>query len=289
MRPTAATTLSVLSLALASASIAAEPEPTSVVEAEYAFAHSAKPLGVRGAFLKWLAPDSVICSPAPVNGIESTTADEPNADTLEWYPAHSHTAGSGDMGYTTGPWTYRTADGKTEAHGTFLSVWRKQPDKTWRVVLDCGVSHAKPEVAPTALKPSSVSPSNATTAALNWRDPIGTAEARFTSAATADSKAALKSFGASDVRVMARGVPVSIGVDAAQALLGSQKLGRVWGHVFATQSDDGTLGYAWGYVGDVQSEAPTAAYVNIWQRANARAPWKIVAQSLQLLPPPKKN
>ena len=289
MRRNVVFALSLLSFAFASRSIAADTEPTSVVEAEYAFAQSAKPLGVRGAFLKWLAPDSIICDPAPVNGVEATAAGQPNADTLEWYPAQSHTAGSGDMGYTTGPWTYRTADGKSEAHGTFLSVWRKQPDKTWRVVLDCGVGHAKPAAAPTALKSSPTSPSSAIVQAFSWRDPIGSAEARFTAAASANSKEALKSFGAADVRVMARGVPVAVGIQAGQALLDTQKLGTVWGHVFAAQSADGTLGYTWGYIGDAQAEAPTAAYVNIWQRANTKAPWKIVAQSLQVLPPPRKS
>ncbi|MEJ0037170.1 MAG: hypothetical protein WDO68_14020 [Gammaproteobacteria bacterium] len=288
MRPIAAFALAALSSALTAVSFAAEPEPTSVVEAEYAFAHSAKPLGVRGAFLKWLASDSIICTPAPVNGVASTTAGEANADALEWYPAVSRTASSDDMGYTAGPWTYRAADGKTEAHGTFLSVWRKQPDNTWRVVLDCGVSHAKPNIAPTALKPSPVTPSKAKATAA-WRDPVGTAEAQFTAAATANSKVALKSFGAADVRVMAQGVPDAVGIESGQALLSGQKLGSAWGHAFAAQSEDGTLGYSWGYIGDPQSAAPTAAYVNIWQRANANAPWKIVAQSLQPMPLPKKN
>jgi ketosteroid isomerase-like protein len=191
------------------------------------------------------------------------------------------------MGYTTGPWKYRSADGKAAAQGTFLSVWRKQPDGAWRVVLDCGVNHPKPEVVPPAMKPSAVSAQAKTAAA--WREPIGTVEARFTAAATADSKAALKSFGAADVRVMARGVPVAVGIEAGQSLLAGQKLGTVWGHTFAAQSEDGTLGYAWGYIGDEKSETPTAAYVNVWQRASATAPWKIVAQSLQVIPPPKKS
>jgi ketosteroid isomerase-like protein len=268
------------------ASVSAQREPVGVVQAEYAFAASAKESGVRDAFLKWLAPDSIICSPAPVNGIAANTASEPNADTLEWYPTRSHTAASDDLGYTTGPWTYRTADGKSEAHGTFLSVWRKQPDKTWRVVLDCGVTHAKPTIAPKGLEP--VLAPTASVATI-WRDPIGSVEARFTAAATADSKAALRSFGAQDLQVMARGVAVAVGIEAGQSLLGTQKLGSVWGHVFAAQSQDGTLGYTWGYIGDAQAEAPTAAYVNIWQRANAKVPWKIVAQSLQVLPPPKKS
>ena len=283
MRSIVASTLIVLSATAASISVAAETEPTSVVEAEYAFAQSAKPLGVRGAFLKWLAPDSIICSPAPVNGIASTAAGEPNADTLEWYPALSRTAGSNDLGYTTGPWKYRSADGKAAAQGTFLSVWRKRPDNTWRVVLDCGVTHAKPDVPPAALRPTAA-PSERPPATAGWREPIGTAEAHFTAAATADRKAALKSFAAPDVKVMARGVPVAVGVVAGQQLLADQQLGSVWGHAFAAQSEDGTLGYAWGYIGDAQSDTPTAAYVNVWQRANANAPWKIVAQSLQVMP-----
>lgn len=278
MRSIAAFTLTALSVAAA----AAETEPTTVIDAEYAFAQSAKPLGVRGAFLKWLDTDSIICSPAPVNGIASTAAGEPNADTLEWYPAISHTAGSEDLGYTIGPWKYRSADGKAAAQGTFLSVWRKRPDNTWRVVLDCGVTHAKPDTAPAPIKPTTAASQHQPAA---WREPIGTAEARFTAAATTDGKSALKSFGAPDVRVMARGVPVAVGIAAGQALLANQKLGSVWGHAFAAQSKDGTLGYAWGYIGDAQSDAPTAAYVNIWQRASANAPWKIVAQSLQVIPP----
>jgi hypothetical protein len=289
MRPIAGFTLILLSCAVTRISSAADGEPVTVVDAEYAFAQSAKPLGVRGAFLKWLAPDSIICNPAPVNGVAATTADEPSGDTLEWYPAFSHTAGSGDLGYTSGPWKYRSADGKAAAQGTFLSVWRKQPDDTWRVVLDCGVTHAKPAAAPTPLMSVPSPASSQTRAAAGWREPIGTVEARFTAAASADSRAALKSFGAPDIHVMARGAPVAIGIDAGEELLATQKLGSVWGHAFAAQSEDGTLGYAWGYIGDPQSQTPTAAYVNIWQRSSADAPWKIVAQSLQLIPPPKKK
>jgi ketosteroid isomerase-like protein len=266
-------------------SLAVEAEPTSVVEAEYAFAASAKPLGVRGAFLKWLADDAILCSPAPVNGIASTTAGKPNADTLEWYPTHAQTAGSGDLGYTTGPWTYRTADGKTEAHGTFLSVWRKQPSATWRVVLDCGVSHPKPQTEPAGLKPSSENsrPSNSR-GDPNWRDPVAAADARFTTAVAREGSNALSAFASPDVRVMANGVATAVGIAQGTSLLNGQKLGTTWQHVFASQSEDGTLGYTWGYIGDAQLEKPAAAYVNVWRRESATAPWQIVAQSIQVLP-----
>jgi ketosteroid isomerase-like protein len=275
-----------------SAGHAEEARPDSVIAAEYAFAASAKPLGVRGAFLKYLAPDSILCSPAPVNGIVATTANKPNADTLEWYPAHSITAGSDDLGYSTGPWTFRSADGKTERHGTFLSMWRRQLDGSWKVALDCGVSQPKPDVAPPRLpvpKPSKKSANAGASAGTpNLQDAVGTADAKFASAASQNGPAALRDFGASDVRVMANGAPTAAGIEQGQKLVSSQNLGTTWQMVFASQSQDGTLGYTWGNIGDPQSEKPSAVYVNVWRRANTSAPWQIIAQSLQILPPPKQ-
>jgi ketosteroid isomerase-like protein len=270
---------------------AADGEPRTVIDAEYAFAAAAKPLGVRGAFLKYLAPDSIICSPAPVNGVASTAADKPNKDTLEWYPTYSQTAGSADLGYTTGPWTYRSADGKGEAHGTFLSVWRKQPDDTWRVVLDCGISHKKFDSAPQGLKASAAGATTGTAADTestgNWKDPVAAAEARFTAAAARDPSAAFKQFAAADSRVLIRGSQPAVGPAAGEALVAAQKLGNTWQQVFASESRDGTLGYAWGYVGEAGAEKPTAVYVNIWRRAKPSAPWQIAAQSVQILPTKK--
>jgi hypothetical protein len=277
------------SLVLIQTATAAESEPRTVIDAEYAFAASAKPLGVRGAFLKYLAADSILCAPAPVNGVTSTAAGKPNKNSLEWYPTYSQTAGSGDLGYTTGPWTFRSADGKGEAHGTFLSVWRKQPDDTWRVVLDCGISHDKFDAPPPGLKAAQVRPSTAADGELisNWKDPVTAAESRFVAAAARGASAAFKQFAASDVRVLVNGARPAVGPAAGEALVAAQKLGATWQQVFASESRDGTLGYAWGYVGEAGAEKPTAAYVNVWRRAKPGAPWQIAAQSLQILPAKK--
>jgi hypothetical protein len=244
---------------------------------------------VRGAFIKWLSNDSIVCSPAPVNGIASTAAGKPNKDSLEWYPAYSQTAGSADLGYTTGPWTYRSADGKGEAHGTFLSVWRKQPDDTWRVVLDCGISHKKFDAAPAGLKTGVAPPSASADAELvgNWKDPVAAAESRFTTAAAHGAAAAFKQFAATDARVLVNGSQPAVGPAAGETLVAAQKLGSTWQQVFASESRDGTLGYAWGYVGDAGAAKPIAVYVNIWRRAKPDAPWQIAAQSLQILPTKK--
>jgi len=195
VRRAAALSAALFASALIHSAAAAEGEPSTVIDAEYAFAASAQPLGVRGAFLKYLSNDAIICSPAPVNGIASTAAGKPNKDSLEWYPTYSQTAASADLGYTTGPWTYRSADGKGEAHGTFLSVWRKQPDGSWRVALDCGISHPKFDAPPQGLKASATGTTTGAAAADaestgNWKDPVAAAESRFTTAAAPMSTAA---------------------------------------------------------------------------------------------------
>lgn len=280
-----------VTLVLIQVATAAESEPRTVVDAEYAFAGAAKPLGVRGAFLKYLASDSIICSPVPVNGIASTAAGKPNKDSLDWYPTYSQTAGSADLGYTTGPWTYRSADGKGEAHGTFLSVWRKQPDNTWKVVLDCGISHKKFDAPPQGLKTSAPGVAQGAAAdaesVSNWKDPVAAAESRFTSAAARGAAAAFKQFASADARVLVSGSQPAVGPAAGESLVAAQKLGSTWQQVFASESRDGTLGYAWGYVGEPGAEKPIAVYVNIWRRTKAGAPWQIAAQSLQLLPTKK--
>jgi ketosteroid isomerase-like protein len=61
--------------------------------------------------------------------------------TLEWNPIYADVAASGDLGYTIGKWTRTVKDSTgaaTTAHGTYLTVWRKQKDGSWKVVADTG-------------------------------------------------------------------------------------------------------------------------------------------------------
>lgn len=53
---------------------------------------------------------------------------------LSWGPTRYEINPSGTMGMTTGP--VRSPDGTWV--GSFMSVWRAQPDGTWRVIFDGG-------------------------------------------------------------------------------------------------------------------------------------------------------
>jgi ketosteroid isomerase-like protein len=58
---------------------------------------------------------------------------------LEWHPDQIAVARSGDLGYTSGAyvWTFKDASGKPASDkGKYLTVWKKQPDGSWKVLLD---------------------------------------------------------------------------------------------------------------------------------------------------------
>jgi ketosteroid isomerase-like protein len=60
---------------------------------------------------------------------------------LMWTPVDAGISMSGDLGYTSGTYEFRSKDkdGKpTVSHGKYTSIWKKQPDGSWKVVLDMG-------------------------------------------------------------------------------------------------------------------------------------------------------
>ncbi len=67
--------------------------------------------------------------------------DEGNS--LTWTPVKADMSASGDLGYTFGTYEFRGKgkDGKPQiSHGKYTSIWKKQSDGSWKVVLDMGNS-----------------------------------------------------------------------------------------------------------------------------------------------------
>jgi ketosteroid isomerase-like protein len=113
----------------------------SLIEAERAFSKSSEDKGIREAFLTWLAPDAVVFRPGPVPGRPIYEKMDPaNPAVLTWGPEVADVAVSGELGYTSGPYQVRPKRGAEPAsYGHYISVWKKQPDGAWRVVLDIGI------------------------------------------------------------------------------------------------------------------------------------------------------
>ncbi len=114
-----------------------------MIRSEYAFAEMAAQTDIKSSFLHFLSPDAVVFNPQPVNAHQLYNSREANKAKLAWYPAHARIAPSGEMGFSIGPWQLILGGEEKPKHfGHYISVWKKF-EKSWRVVLDWGVSHEK--------------------------------------------------------------------------------------------------------------------------------------------------
>lgn len=97
--------------------------------------------GTYEAFSKFLAPDAVTLGPGvqPRVGLADVLAgvnDKPGQSVM-WKPEAGGI--SGDLGYTWGRFQIRmTKDGVTKIvqHGKYSSTWKRQPEGSWKIVVD---------------------------------------------------------------------------------------------------------------------------------------------------------
>jgi ketosteroid isomerase-like protein len=111
-------------------------------------ARFAKDVAERGgaAFADWFAEDGVVLGngQAPVVGrvaIAKSVAWSPKVYQLTWTPTDGIMGPSGDIGYTWGHFEGHSKDANgnpVTTTGRFITIWRKQPDGNWKVVLDAG-------------------------------------------------------------------------------------------------------------------------------------------------------
>jgi ketosteroid isomerase-like protein len=122
--------------------------PQSAVEAERAFAAAAQTDGQWTAFRAFAAPDGVMFTPQQVNAQEwlKGRADPPQS--VMWWPAEAWVSCDGTTALTTGPWLR----GGGKSAGYFTTVWRRQPDGSWKWLLDHGGALAQPRRAGDAPK-----------------------------------------------------------------------------------------------------------------------------------------
>lgn len=60
---------------------------------------------------------------------------------LKWHPKEVYVSSSADLGYSIGEYERLGKDSSgnpARAIGTYVSIWRKQPDGKWKIVLDIG-------------------------------------------------------------------------------------------------------------------------------------------------------
>jgi ketosteroid isomerase-like protein len=145
-----AVVLFLLSLFTANAWAQDKPGSAVLLKLEADFAQAVAAHGHQ-AFVTYFAEDGVELEDG--GGITSREAigkqpPWPDGTSLTWTPVKADMAASGDLGYTYGNYVFKSKnkDGKIEiSYGKYMSVWKKQKDGSWKVVVDMGNSSPAPQ------------------------------------------------------------------------------------------------------------------------------------------------
>jgi ketosteroid isomerase-like protein len=208
--------------ALLSLNIFAQDDLHKLVDTEHSFAKLAGEKGTKAAFLAFLADDGIVFDPEPANGKKVWSARPESQSLLAWFPNWADVSSNGALGYTTGNWEYHPAgkDSASTGFGEFATVWQRQPDGTYKFVVDLGVSHDKPAAS-----------------SSEWRSPADTgkelnekkssaADATvgfFETAMKQGMNKAYKTYGADDIYMLREGKSPIIGKSAVAGTIKSDK------------------------------------------------------------------
>jgi ketosteroid isomerase-like protein len=257
----------------------------SLVEAEQKFARAATEHGIRESFLQFFADDSIIFAPDPKNGKQFYTKYEDKGHQLVWRPIFATIASSAELGVTTGPWEMRKSatDETPIAFGQFVSVWKKQGDNSWKMIVDVGIDHPQPTESPGEAQLSLPDAVSGTPAELENKEQV------FTNALRADAAAAVLASASDGIRVLRENSFPAVGKAAAKPILASEHdevTRKVSGGGMSASHD---LAYRYGsYARGRGNAIEPGYYLTIWQTDHNRD-WKIIVDLQKQAPPPEKK
>jgi Domain of unknown function (DUF4440) len=267
-------------LCLAGAAAAEPPSDAApVIAAERAFAERAAQAGWIQAFRDFTAPDGQVAAGAIVSAPATFAVAADTGDrSLYWWPAYAGIASSGDLGFTTGPFS---RDAARTPSGQFFTVWRLQSDGTWKWIYDGGPG---PVSDPPAISPDAPAVPTLPVALRG----VGSADDAVSQVTAIEQKAGnaagLAAHLAPDAHVYRRDRPRATG-DAASAANFSFPSPAVTYRLVRTEASSAgdlvfTLGEA-AWPGD--GEPRRGYFARIWQYRPEG--WRIVYDQLLARPP----
>ncbi|MBV8855630.1 MAG: nuclear transport factor 2 family protein [Acidobacteria bacterium] len=262
-----------------------------VVGAEHAFAQHSIDHGMKPAFLAYAAPDGVVVNRrGPVNAIETWRQREPApTGLLTWWPTYADVSRAGDLGWTTGPFEFREKPTQEKPDGTghYFTVWRRQPDGSWKWVLDLGIQHPAPETTETVLTyPASLKKNVRAAAAPSVdaeaaRQTLLEAERTLSDAsASGGFRTALLARADESLRLYRQGTFPLVGKESVAGAVKVLSEYIAWKPLKADVAASGDMGYAYGTyeLRTNQSDEKPAErgnYARVWKR-EGNGPWRVV-------------
>lgn len=279
---------SLTSLALAGAALAAvitaDTVPISLLklaDTERAFAKQAADTTIHAAFLEYFADESMNFNPDPGPARERLRQQPdafPKDLRMKWEPRVGDIAASGDLGYLTGP-VESTRPGQPLRYGNYFSVWKKQANGAYRVILDIGSAQpGKPLFADGFVR-------SAALAAYKGHDTRTAAEASLLAAdkafGAAIAKNAPDAYGATmhaAARLHRTGYLSMTTRDAAAGWIRDHVKRMTSEPMKSETSASRDLGYTWGRFSVTSAEPKDykGYYLRVWTR-RANGSWQLVA------------
>jgi len=241
-----------------------------MVNSEKSFAAHARSVGITEAFLKYFDDSAKVFEQGQIlNGKEVWSQRKMDSMELKWYPEFAEVAASGDFGYTTGPTEFRLKKGaeKADHKGYFNSIWRKNNNGEWKVVLDMGTPSPQSEFNENYVeyvdKETMLKTKNATKKE-KVADDIQDVEEKFI-ANYAGGKGYMK-YGSPAARYYRPGNKVAKGTYPY-----SDTVKLSYKNAGTAMASSGDLAYAYGYV---QVSGKTGNYLRVWKKEADT--WRIV-------------
>jgi ketosteroid isomerase-like protein len=118
-------------------------EKIALIKTDKSFSDMSVEEGMKAAFIEYIDSNGVLLKPnhLPIvgaNAIDFLIAQEDTGFTLNWQPQNAFVSASGDLGYTYGVYALHPKNMDTVLYGTYVSIWKKQADGSWKFVLDTG-------------------------------------------------------------------------------------------------------------------------------------------------------
>lgn len=257
---------------------------TQMIDAERAFAARALVVGWKQAFLEYFADDAVGFDggAGPAKEQIRKNPDPPADLQLIWEPRYGDVAASGDLGYLTGPVrnVRKSRDNGRPRHSNYASIWKRQRDGSFKVVLDFGVNTPGPVTFAAGF--TRAPGSRFTGEYDDTTPPLSAADGVLNSGLRTGQANGYRGRLATGVRFLRQNMTPVVGDRAALRWLATQPAYTTIDTRFAEAARSTDLGYTWGNytIGPKQKPTQRGFYVRVWQRER-NGQWNVVLDALQ--------
>ncbi len=127
----------------------AEENPTGIsskldiLNTDREFSAMSEEKGLRLAYAEFIDSNGVLLRPGslPLIGgyaMDFITQSNDTSFAMTWRPDNATVSSSGDLGYTYGVYSLKPNGSDSIIYGSYVTVWKKQPNGKWKFVLQSG-------------------------------------------------------------------------------------------------------------------------------------------------------